>query len=62
MSASAEWPDSGIFEWQLGALIRGARSRQGQDESAGFALIVLNQPLDNNIGMIRQLWDNGVYF
>lgn len=63
MGAIDESPDMEVFEWCPGALIRGGRTAgQGpQRESTGLALIVLNQPFEDNLAAIRQLWNNGVY-
>ncbi|KAK4129863.1 thiamine pyrophosphokinase [Trichocladium antarcticum] len=54
MGAIDESPDMEVFEWCPGALIRGGPQR----ESTGLALIVLNQPFEDNLAAIRQLWNN----
>ncbi|GAB1318420.1 thiamine pyrophosphokinase [Madurella fahalii] len=49
------------IEWDPTVLIRGVGSPtrpSGRDGTDGFALIVLNQPLENHLGLLRQLWNN----
>lgn len=45
------------IEWYPSELIR--PQSQGEEHTARFALIVLNQPLHNHLSVVRQLWDNG---
>ena len=54
-------------QWQPSLLIRGSRppTPEGDQASgddvrhAGFALIVLNQPISHYLGIIRRVWKNG---
>jgi hypothetical protein len=46
------------FEWYPAELLRAPHRTQ----TPGFALIMLNQPLqDQHLGVIRHLWDNGLF-
>ncbi|KAK3290444.1 thiamine pyrophosphokinase [Chaetomium fimeti] len=58
---TAKAADSAIFEWNPAELIKGrpqsADKAVSQLGSAGFALVVLNQPL-HHLDVTRRLWDN----
>jgi thiamine pyrophosphokinase len=63
--STAERAHSATVEWQPADLIR----RRGQpldegkgNDESGFALVVLNQPLHAHLGVVRRIWNNGVYF
>ncbi|KAK4112777.1 thiamine pyrophosphokinase [Canariomyces notabilis] len=52
---------SNIVEWNPNALLRDVGSEthgQGQDQTTRFALIVLNQALDDHLDVARRLWNN----
>lgn len=53
----AEKADVQSFDWNPRNLV--LTQAQAQDKTDGFALIVLNQPLQNHLGVIRRVWDNG---
>jgi thiamine pyrophosphokinase len=53
-----------VFEWRPADLIRAgprAGTPHAGDQAPGFALVVLNQPLHTHLGVVRRLWDNGVF-
>jgi len=50
------------IEWYPISLLQRpeGQDKKGQDEKAGFALVVLNQPFaDTHLGLIQKLWKNG---
>lgn len=45
-------------EWDPSVLLRSAGKQR--DQTPRFALVVLNQPLHNHMGVLHQLWNNGL--
>jgi len=62
--SNTERTHSVTVEWQPADLIRrqGQTSDEGKAQESGFALVVLNQPLHAQLGVVRRIWNNGVYF
>lgn len=62
--STTERTHSATVDWQPADLIR--RRKQTSDEyqaqDSGFALVVLNQPLHAQLGVVRRIWNNGKYF
>ena len=63
-SSNTERTNSAPVEWQPADLVRrqGQPSDEGHAQDSGFALVVLNQPLHAQLGVVRRIWNNGVYF
>ncbi|KAK3990833.1 thiamine pyrophosphokinase 1 [Cladorrhinum sp. PSN332] len=50
-----------VVEWHPTQLVRPRRQKeetQGSEEEGEFALIVLNQPIDEHLSVMKRLWDN----
>jgi len=60
MSATINNEDEVTIEWNLTTLVRPGPIQQHNDQT-GVALIVLNQPLEKSLHVIRTLWNNGIY-
>ncbi|KAK4457105.1 thiamine pyrophosphokinase [Cladorrhinum samala] len=57
MSATINNEDEVTIEWNLTTLVRPGPIQQHNDQT-GVALIVLNQPLEKSLHVIRTLWNN----
>lgn len=63
MSTSAENDSSDVIEWFPGAILQEGRpGPNGAIIRDEFALVVLNQPLETQLGLLYTLWDNGMFF
>lgn len=62
--STTERTHSATVEWQPADLIRRWSPPLDEDDAqnSGFALVVLNQPLHAQLGVVRRIWNNGEYF